>query len=292
MKNLFFLSLSSILLLLYSCGNSMETTERGIEYRIITSSDTGKAITKNSQILLHMIMKAPIADSLGGGDTIIFNTFVNQKPFSIPSDEPVLKSVFLLLKTGDSAEFNVDADTLYNISFGQPTPSFLKKDARLSFYVKIVDAYTKEDLMKMQKQKMEEFKTKDSLALAAYIATLKDVKSTGSGLLYQIKKAGKGKAVAKGDSVFVNYKGMLLNGETFDQQVDEKQTYGLIAGISPIIEGWKEGLLLMHVGDEYTFIIPWKLAYAERGAQPVIPPFATLVFDIKLVNAKANKSIK
>ncbi len=110
---------------------------------------------------------------------------------------------------------------------------------------------------------------------------LKDgVKTTSSGLQYEIITEGNGAMPKATDKVTVNYKGNLLNGEEFDSSYKrgEPTTFGL----NEVITGWTEGVQLMKEGAKYRFFIPYQLAYGEREAG-VITPFSTLIFEIELI---------
>jgi FKBP-type peptidyl-prolyl cis-trans isomerase len=112
------------------------------------------------------------------------------------------------------------------------------------------------------------------------ISTLPDAKKTASGLYYVVEKTGKGKAAKKGDKVQVLYKGTLLNGQVFDENLKDGISFPV--GLGQVIPGWDEMLQLMKEGDKVKAIIPWNLAYGPRGNGP-IPPFSTLVFEMELV---------
>lgn len=111
---------------------------------------------------------------------------------------------------------------------------------------------------------------------------------TDSGLLYKItKKAdGGGKAAEKGKTVSVHYKGMLMDGTVFDSSFKRNQPIDFPLGVGQVIAGWDEGIQLLTVGDQATLIIPSHLGYGASGAGGVIPPNATLKFDVELVNVK------
>ena len=109
---------------------------------------------------------------------------------------------------------------------------------------------------------------------------------TKSGLRYQILQKGDGKQATKGAMVSVHYKGQLLDGTVFDSSYKRKQPIDFNVGIGQVIAGWDEGIQLLQVGDKARFVIPSNLAYGESGAGGVIPPNATLIFDVELMNVK------
>lgn len=109
---------------------------------------------------------------------------------------------------------------------------------------------------------------------------------TTSGLRYQILQKGNGKKATKGAMVSVHYKGQLLDGTVFDSSYKRKQPIDFAIGVGQVIAGWDEGIQLLNVGDKARLVIPSHLAYGESGAGGVIPPNATLIFDVELMNVK------
>lgn len=110
---------------------------------------------------------------------------------------------------------------------------------------------------------------------------------TASGLRYQIIQKGDSAVKAsKGQTVSVHYKGQLPDGTVFDSSYKRNQPIDFALGVGQVIPGWDEGIGLLNVGDKARFVIPSELAYGTRGAGGVIPPNATLVFDVELVSVK------
>ncbi len=109
---------------------------------------------------------------------------------------------------------------------------------------------------------------------------------TESGLLYKIINKGTGEKAEKGKIVSVHYKGTLTDGKEFDSSYKRKEPISFPLGKGHVIEGWDEGIELLQVGDKARFVIPSHLAYGEKGASGVIPPNATLIFDVELMGVK------
>jgi FKBP-type peptidyl-prolyl cis-trans isomerase FklB len=105
--------------------------------------------------------------------------------------------------------------------------------------------------------------------------------TTPSGLQYQVLKEGNGKKPTAKDSVKCHYEGFLIDGTVFDSSVQRGEP--AVFGLQQVIAGWTEGLQLMSEGGKYRFFIPYRLAYGEGGAGTMIPPFATLIFDVELI---------
>ena len=107
---------------------------------------------------------------------------------------------------------------------------------------------------------------------------------TSSGLRYQIEDAGDGPKVKSGEQVAVHYKGMLTDGQVFDDSQYRGEPIRFRVGEGRIIPGWEEGVQLLNKGAKARFVIPPHLAYGSSGAGGVIPPNAWLVFDLHVLN--------
>ncbi len=108
-------------------------------------------------------------------------------------------------------------------------------------------------------------------------------KITDSGLKYEELQAGDGDEAAAGHRVTVHYTGWLLDGGKFDSSVDRNEPFAFTLGKGMVIRGWDEGVAGMKVGGKRRLTIPPQLGYGSRGAGGVIPPNATLVFDVELL---------
>ena len=109
---------------------------------------------------------------------------------------------------------------------------------------------------------------------------------TESGLRYQIIQEGNGAKAEKGKTVSVHYKGQLLDGTVFDSSYKRNEPIDFPLGMGQVISGWDEGIQLLKIGDKARFVIPSDLAYGSAGAGGVIPPDATLIFDVELMAVK------
>lgn len=109
---------------------------------------------------------------------------------------------------------------------------------------------------------------------------------TESGLRYKMIQKGSGSKAEKGRKVSVHYEGSLLNGQVFDSSYQRNQPIDFQLGVGQVIRGWDEGIGLLQVGDKARFVIPSDLAYGSAGAGDAIPPNATLIFDVELVDVK------
>ena len=109
-----------------------------------------------------------------------------------------------------------------------------------------------------------------------------EMKTTASGLKYQVLKHGTGTTSPKAtDTVKVHYHGTLLNGTVFDSSVERGQPISF--PLNRVIPGWTEGLQLMPVGSRFKFYIPYTLGYGEQGSGSTIPGGSMLIFDVELL---------
>ena len=136
-----------------------------------------------------------------------------------------------------------------------------------------------EEKRKKEKEEMDKLS-------AEFKNYLDDAQTTPSGLKYVIIKEGEGNKPQKNQTVSVHYAGYLMNGQKFDSSFDRNQPIEFPVGAGRVIKGWDEGIMMLNVGTKARLIIPPELGYGVRGAGGVIPPNATLVFDVELMGIK------
>ena len=135
-----------------------------------------------------------------------------------------------------------------------------------------------------REKRIAEHKKKEHEAAMEKLAAGFD--KTESGLRYKMIQKGNGKQAEKGKTVSVHYEGSLENGKVFDSSYKRKKPIDFKLGVGQVIEGWDEGIALLKVGDKARFVIPSYLGYGSSGAGGVIPPDATLIFDVELMDVK------
>ena len=113
-----------------------------------------------------------------------------------------------------------------------------------------------------------------------------DMITTATGLQYQDLVVGNGAEAKAGEVVRVHYTGWLEDGTKFDSSLDRGQPFEFTLGLGKVIQGWDEGVAGMKVGGKRKLVIPPDLAYGSSGAGSVIPPNATLVFEVELLEVK------
>ena len=143
---------------------------------------------------------------------------------------------------------------------------------------KAFEYFNKSKADRIKKEKENELKMLKDLS--------KGFSKTSSGLLYKFEKENNSQKPSNGNKVKVHYKGMLLDGTVFDSSFKRNQPIEFTLGVGQVIKGWDEGISLLGIGDKASFIIPSDLAYGASGAGGVIPPNATLVFEVELISAE------
>ena len=141
-------------------------------------------------------------------------------------------------------------------------------------------AMVQEYLQRKGEERLKNVKAEGEAFLAEN-AKKEGIVTLPSGLQYQVLQEGNGKSPKATDQVKCHYEGTLINGKVFDSSYrrGEPATFPL----NGVIAGWTEGLQLMKEGAKYRFFIPFNLAYGTRGAGQDIPPYATLIFDVELI---------
>ena len=132
-----------------------------------------------------------------------------------------------------------------------------------------------------KEHRIKDAKEKDSKFLESVVA---DMDKTESGLYYKIIRPGKGKSPSAGSNVSVHYRGMLMDGSEFDSSYKRNEPINFVLGKGQVISGWDEGIALLNKGASAKLVIPSVLAYGSSGAGGVIPPDATLVFEVELLD--------
>ena len=147
----------------------------------------------------------------------------------------------------------------------------------------IVNSFFAEQERKMNAEKAEAGKKalEEGRVFLQNNAGKPGVITTKSGLQYEVLNPGTGKKPKATDKVRCHYEGTLIDGTVFDSSYQRNEP--AVFGLNQVIPGWTEGVQLMSEGAKYRFYIPYLLAYGESGAGDMIPPYATLIFDVELI---------
>jgi FKBP-type peptidyl-prolyl cis-trans isomerases 1 len=200
-----------------------------------------------------------------------------------------------LMTAGDSAIFRVLVDSMQK-NGNMPLQPWMKLGKKMIYYVNLVSVKTAEEEKADLEAAATKQKTIDDQLLQDYFKKNNiTAQKTPSGLYYKIDKEGTGDFAKASENVTVNYTGKLLNGETFDSNVDPAfqhvQPFTFVLGTGNVIKGWDEGVALMKEGGKATFYIPSGLAYGERSPSPKIPAYSVMVFDVELKDIKTKEDL-
>jgi FKBP-type peptidyl-prolyl cis-trans isomerase len=267
---------------------TVQPSNTGIYY-LETKKGTGKSAVKDGYVTAHYTVY------LLGGEKL-FSTVERGEPvdfkFGSQFENKGFQEVISMMREGGKANAIVPSAMAFGAQgAGSVVPPFstLYYDIELikimsndEFERKTAERNAKRQADAAQKEKGE------GAAIQKYLKdnNITPTTTLPSGLIYIEKQAGSGPKPAEGKKVKVQYTGKLLDGTVFDSSVERGQPYEFPLGRKAVIEGWDLGIALMNEGGKAILIIPSKLAYKDKGAGDVIPPFSPLVFDVELVEVE------
>jgi len=254
--------------------SGFDKTDSGLYYKLYSvSEDTVKAKTGD---FVSLDMKY-ITES----DSILFDskTGMEGQPirFQLPPSDFAgdLYEGIRMLSPGDSAEFLINADSLFTITFKMPKrPEFIDTNSYLRFYVTLHSA-----------ESMESLASKEEGILNEYIATNGiTAQPLETGLYFIETVPGNGRAIETGDQVTFHFNLALANGSQVFSSYDRGEPMQLTCGKPFDTPGFDQGVSLMKKGGKAKFIVPSGIAFGAAGRGAVIPPFSTLVYDVEVLD--------
>lgn len=306
------LCMLGLAVLIQSCGKQEKETASGLKYTLLREG-SGEMPKDGEYVVLNM--KYGTEDSTWVDTAERFPVVIVKEDSLWKSGEGNLQEIFGTMKEGDSVRFDVTIKDLFEKTWKRPIPEDISPEQVLTFDVGLEESLTKEEygefqeklMAKMQKKQQEEAAKQleeDAKIIDDYLAKNNiDAQKTESGVYYQILEEGTGPQPEVGDSVSVNYTGYTLEGVYFDSSdktvaeehdmVTPGREYGpikFVLGKSRIIQGWHEGLAVLHEGAKAKLFIPSSLAYGPNGNGEKIKPNAVLAFDVELVDVIKNEN--
>jgi FKBP-type peptidyl-prolyl cis-trans isomerase FkpA len=293
MKQFFYL-LTVSTVLLAGCTEAFKKSEKGMQYKII-SSGSGKKLENGNffEIQFEQTYKG------AGKDTVLYDSkkFANQiASMDSASIPPAYYKIFSQTRKGDSIVVKQLVDSV--MKDGSNTPPFMKKGGYLIAYYKIVNIFTNKESADSAKVKdslnsIEQLK-KDDKVIADYLVS-KNIKATktAKGTYVEIIQEGTGAKVTDSVGVKIKYTGKNFDGKAFDSNVDSQFHHTELLPVDMwaprVIPGWVEGLRMLSKGTKARFYIPSSLAYGAQGQMPAINPNENLIFDVEVVEVTDKK---
>lgn len=236
------------------------TTASGLKY-FITQKGTGVQAKKGDNVLVHYTGKLM-------NDTVFDSSYKRNQPFKFKLGQGMVikgwDEGIALLKVGDKATFIIPA----NLAYGPRANGNIPANSILKFDVELMEV-------------------KEPIIIKPFDVAGKDTVTTASGLKYiKVKSVPEGIQASSGKMVAAQYTGYLLDGTKFDSSVERDSPHNFQLGVGQVIPGWDEGIALLKVGEKARLIIPANLAYGAQGAGGIIPPNATIVFDVELMKVQ------
>ncbi|WP_338814337.1 FKBP-type peptidyl-prolyl cis-trans isomerase [Bernardetia sp. Wsw4-3y2] len=287
--------------------NKHEKEFKGIRYQLQTTKKERKkalSITDSSIVELSMSIYNSTDSLLRSTKNEDFPLILDLRD-STTRQIPIVEIMMNEGKIGDSLTLFIHSDSVFQN--GQIRPIFIPKGSSLRHEIKILTNYTAQQyaakLEAMQQKYMEEMAKKqeeqqkqqkmdekskvqnqmDYLENTYFVEKgITNFQKTESGLYYVINQQGT--PIQKGKTIKVHYEGTLLSGQKFDSSFDRNDPIEFPIGVGRVIQGWDEGIPLIGTGGKGTLYIPSHLAYGERGAGNDIPPNATLVFRVEVLD--------
>ncbi len=287
--------------------NKTEKEFKGIRYQLHTTTEERKealSITDSSIIELSMSIYTAKDSLLRSTENEDFPLILDLRD-STTQQIPIVEIMMKDGKIGDSLTLFIHSDSIFQN--GQIRPIFIPEGSSLRHEIKVLKNYTaqqyasklealqqkyiaemaekqQQEQQKLEMDKQTKIKEQTDYLENTYFSEkgITNFQKTESGLYYVIDKQGT--PIKKGQTIKVHYEGTLLDGKKFDSSFDRNDPIEFPIGVGNVIQGWDEGIPIVGTGGKGTLYIPSHLGYGERGAGRDIPPYATLVFRVEVLD--------
>lgn len=301
MKQLSLLSVAALALFAASCSDSQfdgyKKAENGLHYKFFTETEGAKKVEVGDGVVVRYVISKESNDSVIIDSKRVSRDGSGFAQFAL--NESSFKGSFedglMMMGAGDSASFIISADSFFLRTNGEMAlPAGFKPGEHVKGIFKIKEVLNKAQMEEKRKKaeadravQMKAMEAQEQVDREKYLADNKiTVKPSESGLYFvQVKKGNGGASPKPTDVITANYSGMFLNGEVFDSS--EQHGEPLVYPLNQLVPGWIEAFSKMKKGEKAKIVVPSSLGYGAQGNSR-IPPFSTLVFDIELIDFKAN----
>lgn len=240
-----------------------QVSPSGLQYKVVNE---GSGVTPAPTDFVTVHYEGKLIDG-----TIFDSSYQRKEPATFPANRLIRGWVEALsmMKAGATWELAIPAE----LAYGDADRGTIPPHSTLLFKMELLSVKSQEALL-------EEHKNQQSAYLDEN-AQKDGVTVTESGLQYKVLESGNGATPTRQDQVKVHYAGRLIDGTEFDSSYRRGES--ITFGVTQVIPGWTEALMLMKEGDKWEIALPYTIAYGEGGAGANIPPYATLVFDVELI---------
>jgi len=266
---------------LFGCNHSnYKIAPSGLHYKFIAENQENKKPEVGDIVSINMRYWDEKGKEIEATD--LFRTQL-KKP-SHPGGS--IEDALAMMHKGDSALFQIKAEDFYTQTRKVKVPGTINPDDMLTFSIKLLDVMTFDDFEKERHNaRISNQRDEDRLLEDFLKRTNVNVEPTASGMYYVELRKGDGPAPVPGKKVTVNYLGYFIDGQIFDSSYERHKPFTFTLGVGEVIPGWEEGIAKMHKGGKAKLIIPSSLAYGDKQAGPV-PPYASLIFEVELVDVQ------
>lgn len=272
------IALFAIIAIAYSCqNNSYKKHNSGLQYKFIVDATQNRTPQLGDILLIKVVVKT--ADNKVIEETDFFKIKLTEPSYLGGAIEDGLA----LMSVGDSLHIKLNAEDYFTHTKKSELPEGVLEEDELSVAMKLAEHINIKEFEKDQRNARLSAEREEDRQLSEFVKQKNiNTPSLLSGMYYIETTKGKGQKATPGKKVVVHYTGSFLNGQIFDSSVERGKPFVFKLGLGQVIQGWDEGISKMNVGGKARLIIPSSLAYGEEAVGP-IPPFATLVFDVELL---------
>lgn len=264
-------------------GKGFETLPSGLKYLFVEKSQTTTEV-KAGDVWNLDITYYNSADSLLFSSNDVAQNFVMKVPEK-NSVEGSVEEGILLMSKGDSAVFEVDAATFFKKSRKIDVPEYILPNEKLTFHVRLKNIIDGKEYQKGIDDWIDKMNAQELLIIKDYLERENiQAEKIPSGVYKQVLKEGRGSLTASGKTVTVNYIGHFIDGREFDNTYIRQEPFKFLLGSGKTVEGFEAALSTMKKGEKARFVIPSKLGYGPEGRKGIIPKFATLIFDVEMID--------